>query len=75
MTHMKKRYSDLILFEKISTIIISVILVAMAFLVMVISGTPSISMYQGMSIIFYIIITIILLMIYIRISEIKIKGG
>ena len=62
-----------LLYEKVFSVIIAVILVIMAFVVIFLSGGPLISMYQGMSLIFYILMIITLLMIYIRVSEIKNK--
>lgn len=59
------------LYEKVFSLVIAVMLVILAFLLIFLSGTPLISMYQGMSLIFYILMIITLLMIYIRVSEIK----
>jgi len=67
------KWKNSLLFERIFTLIISVILVMISFVIIFLSGSPFMSMYQGMSLIFFILIIITLLMIYIRVSEIKIK--
>lgn len=68
-----EKLKESLLYEKVFSVIISLMLVVMAFVIIFLSGGPLITMYQGMSTIFYILILIALLMIYIRVSEIKTK--
>ncbi|MCD6367694.1 MAG: hypothetical protein J7L45_01270 [Candidatus Aenigmarchaeota archaeon] len=59
----KKQNYSIILFEKIATIVISIVLVSIGFVAMMFSGTQYISIYQGISIVLFIVVIIILLMI------------